>query len=97
MKTTAAAKKAENQQRNKNKAGTQADPALTRSFKGHKDAILSTCFNPNLSQVISGSRDKTVMVWNFKPNVRPFRFVGHTGPVNSVAISPSGNTIVSGS
>ena len=37
------------------------------------------------------------MVWNFKPNVRPFRFVGHKGPVYSVAVSPSGNTIVSGS
>jgi centriolar protein POC1 len=37
------------------------------------------------------------MVWNFKPNVRPFRFMGHRGPVYSVAITPSGNTIVSGS
>jgi len=37
------------------------------------------------------------MVWNFKPNIRPFRFVGHKGPVHSVAVTPSGNTIVSGS
>jgi centriolar protein POC1 len=37
------------------------------------------------------------MVWNFKPNVRPFRFVGHKAPVHSVAITPTGNTIVSGS
>jgi centriolar protein POC1 len=37
------------------------------------------------------------MVWNFKPNVRPFRFCGHTGAVNCVDISPSGNTIISGS
>jgi centriolar protein POC1 len=29
--------------------------------------------------------------------VRPFRFVGHRGPVYSVDISPTGNTIVSGS
>jgi len=29
--------------------------------------------------------------------VRPFRFVGHRGPVYSVAFTPSGNTIVSGS
>jgi len=70
---------------------------LKRSFKGHKSGVLTTCFNPNLKQVVSGSIDNTVMVWNFKPNVRPFRFVGHTGQVNSVTISPSGNTIVSGS
>jgi centriolar protein POC1 len=79
-----------------NKPGQQ-DPVLKRSFKGHKDAILATCFNPTLRQVVSGSADSTVMVWGFKPNVRPFRFVGHRGPVYSVDISPTGNTIVSGS
>jgi centriolar protein POC1 len=36
------------------------------------------------------------MVWNFKPNVRPYRFVGHRGAVYSVCINPAGNTIVSG-
>ena len=77
--------------------GSLTDPALKRSFKGHKESVMSTCFNPNLKQVVSGSFDGTVMVWNFKPNVRPFRFVGHKGPVHSVAISPSGNTVVSGS
>jgi centriolar protein POC1 len=41
--------------------------------------------------------DGTVMVWNFKPNMRPFRFVGHKGPVYSVASTPNGDTIVSGS
>lgn len=79
-----------------NKPGEQ-DPVLKRSFKGHKSAVLSTCFNPTLRQVVSGSSDDTVMVWNFKPNVRPFRFVGHTGSVHSVDITPTGNMIVSGS
>jgi centriolar protein POC1 len=37
------------------------------------------------------------MVWNFKPHIRPFRFVGHKGAVNCVTVSPSGQTIVSGS
>ena len=37
------------------------------------------------------------MVYNFKPALRPFRFVGHKGPVHDVAIHPSGNTIVSAS
>jgi len=81
----------------KTQSGVGNDPALKRSFKGHKEAVLTTCFSPNLKQVVSGSLDHTVMVWNFKPNVRPFRFVGHKGAVHSVAISPSSNTIVSGS
>ena len=74
----------------------KTDPVLKRSFKGHKDSILTTCFNPTLRQVVSGSADSTVMVWNFKQTIRPFRFVGHRGPVHSVTISPTGNTIVSG-
>ena len=77
--------------------GSVSDPALKRSFKGHKDGVTSSCFNPNLRQVISGSLDGTVMVWNFKPMMRPFRFVGHKGAVHSVCVTPNGNTIVSGS
>mmetsp|Transcript_11989 Transcript_11989/g.16531 ORF Transcript_11989/g.16531 Transcript_11989/m.16531 type:complete len:116 (+) Transcript_11989:1-348(+) len=73
------------------------DPALKRSFKGHKDVVSTVAFNPNLKQVISGSNDGTVMVYNFKPALRPFRFVGHKGPVHDVAVHPSGNTIVSAS
>ena len=74
-----------------------ADPALKRSFKGHKEAVNSVAFNPNLKQIASGSNDGTVMVWNFKALQRPFRFVGHKGPVYSVACTPNGQTIVSGS
>jgi centriolar protein POC1 len=44
------------------------DPALKRSFKGHQKGVLCSLFNPNLRQVISGSMDNTVMVWNFKPH-----------------------------
>lgn len=34
-------------------------------------------FNTNLKQLISGSLDNCVMVWNFKPQLRAFRFAGH--------------------
>ena len=66
------------------------DPALKRSFKGHKDAITGICFNPNLKQVVSSSLDGTLMVWNFKPSLRPYRFIGHKGPVYETCISPNG-------
>jgi centriolar protein POC1 len=66
------------------------DPALKRSFKGHKDAITGICFNPNLKQVISSSLDGTLMVWNFKPSLRPYRFIGHKGPVYDVCVNPTG-------
>jgi centriolar protein POC1 len=71
------------------------DPALKRSFKGHKEKVCRVAFNPNLKQVVSGSNDGTVMVWNFKSTMRPFRFVGHKGPVYDVKVSPAGNMIAS--
>jgi len=30
------------------------DPTLERSFRGHRGAVHSTCFNPNMKQLISG-------------------------------------------
>jgi len=66
------------------------DPALKRSFKGHKDSITQIAFNPNLKQVVSSSLDGTLMVWNFKPTLRPYRFIGHKGPVYDLCVSPNG-------
>jgi centriolar protein POC1 len=71
------------------------DPALKRSFKGHKDQVCKVAFNPNLKQVVSGSVDGTVMVWNFKSTMRPYRFVGHKEAVYDVKVSPTGNIIAS--
>ena len=53
------------------------DPSLERSFRGHKGAVTSVVWNPNLRQLITGSLDCSVMVWNFKPALRAFRFSGH--------------------
>jgi len=53
------------------------DPTLERSFRGHKDGVTSVAFNHNMKQLISGSLDGCVMVWNFKPQLRAFRFAGH--------------------
>ena len=47
-------------------AASPVDPGLERSFRGHKDAISSVCFNPNMKQLISGGHDGCVMVWNVR-------------------------------
>lgn len=73
------------------------DPTLERSFRGHRDGVTSVAFNPNMKQLVSGGLDATVMVWNFKTQMRAFRFVGHSAAVMSVAVSPAGNLIASGS
>lgn len=53
------------------------DPSLERSFRGHKDVVTGLSFKPSMTQLASASMDHSVMVWNFKPQLRAFRFVGH--------------------
>ena len=38
-----------------------------------------------------------MFVWNFKPQVRPFKFTGHKGSINEVAINALGDVIASAS
>lgn len=54
-----------------------SDPTLERSFRGHKLPVNSVAFSPSMRQLASAGADQVVMVWNFKPQLRAFRFVGH--------------------
>jgi hypothetical protein len=67
------------------------DPTLERTFRGHRGAVNALAFNPNTRQLASGGSDNSVMVWNFKPQLRAFRFLGHTvGTSSEQAARPAG-------
>ncbi|KZP08560.1 WD40 repeat-like protein [Athelia psychrophila] len=77
-------------------------------LKEHTGLVHSVAFSPDGLQIVSGSDDTTVRVWDFRRSDAhavsyPFTcsflavFEGHTGAVNSVAFSPNGKHIVSGS
>ncbi len=70
-------------------------PTLERTYKGHRDIVTALSFNPNSKTLVSSSLDGCLMLWNFKPQLRAFRFMGHKGPVFDVKFSPSGNLIAS--
>jgi WD40 repeat protein len=53
------------------------DPCLERSFRGHKDGVTGASFNPNMKQLATSSLDSCIMVWNFRPQLRAYRYVGH--------------------
>ena len=57
--------------------GVSDDPVLTRTFRGHKSRVVAVAFNPNMKQIASASHDRTVMLWNFRPQLRAYKFTGH--------------------
>ncbi|RKY47990.1 MAG: hypothetical protein DRP91_06650, partial [Candidatus Neomarinimicrobiota bacterium] len=66
-----------------------------RTFKGHKDMVLSVVFSPDGRYIASGSVDKTIKLWDVKTGKCLRTFRGHKSLVHSVAFSPDGKYIAS--
>ena len=72
-------------------------PLLLHTFH-HTDRVNCVAFSPDGTQIVSGSDDKTIRVWNVETRAAVGEpLVGHTRAVRSVAFSPDGTQIVSGS
>lgn len=54
-------------------------------------------FHPEERQVISSSQDGCVFVWHFRPQLRPYRFVGHKGEIHDLSVNSTGQLIASAS
>lgn len=65
-------------------------PGIRRLFNGHTDAVLSVAFSPDGRFAISGSADRTLLVWNVDTGELVRRFEGLTDTISSVAVSPDG-------
>ncbi|NXO89156.1 RACK1 kinase, partial [Certhia brachydactyla] len=81
----------------------------TRRFVGHTKDVLSVAFSSDNRQIVSGSRDKTIKLWNTlgvcKYTVQVWNLancklktnhIGHTGYLNTVTVSPDGSLCASG-
>ncbi|KAF1346717.1 WD40-repeat-containing domain protein [Delphinella strobiligena] len=76
---------------------------------GHKDSVYSVAFSPTSRELVSGSLDRTIRMWELQPHYASFRpgqmrggkcirtFEGHKDFVLSVALTPDGQWVLSGS
>ena len=67
------------------------------TLAGHEDWVVSVSFSPDGSRIVSGSRDKTVRIWDAATGVLLITLAGHEDVVESVSFSPDGYCVVSGS
>ncbi|CAG8826844.1 18941_t:CDS:2, partial [Racocetra persica] len=82
---------------------------LLERLEGHKDSVYSVAFAPDGKTLVSGSLDKTLKLWDMsnpgrntgvgssQKNAAKMTFNGHKDFVLSVAVSPDGRWVVSGS
>ena len=63
----------------------------------NSSSVLSVAFSPNGTQIVSGSWNHILCLWDTVSGTHLNTLKGHSGKVLSVAFSPNGTQIVSGS
>jgi len=66
---------------------------MEAELKGHTGRVRSVTFSQDGSQVVSGSDDKTVRIWNVTMGEMEAELKGHRGWVMSVAFSQDSSQV----
>ena len=69
------------------------EPEQVRTFQKHDDHVLCVDFSPDGRHIVSGSRDKSVRVWNVDSGQQEWSWSGFTEWVRSVRFSPDGSRV----
>jgi WD40 repeat protein len=75
----------------------QAGGACIRQLLGHTKEIYSVAYSSDGLSAVSGSKDKTIRLWNIESGETIKMFQGHMHGVTSVAFSSNNKQIISGS
>jgi WD40 repeat protein len=70
---------------------------LSHTLVGHRSNVLPVAFSPDGNKVASGSKDKTIKLWNVSTGKPLQTLSDHRDKVQSVAFSPNGAILASGS
>lgn len=71
---------------------------MCQSLQGHTREVTKVVCYPGTTWIFSGSRDKSVLMWDLNQGDEPIQeFCGHELVVNGIAVSPDGRKLCSGS
>ncbi len=74
----------------------QEDESLVATLKNHTDQVHSVAFSPDGKQFISGSKDETIIIWDFE-NFQPLKTLErHYATIYELEYSSSGDMFFSG-
>ena len=68
-----------------------------QSLKGHTSSVNSLAFSPDSEWLASGSRDRTIKLWDIYEGKEVRTLEGHHGEVRAVTFSPDGQWLASAS
>ena len=74
-----------------------AIPTERNALRGHQGAVWAAAFSPDGQIIASGSKDRTIRLWDKSGKSIGQPFQGHQQGIFSIAFSPDGQHIVSGS
>ncbi|MBM4003302.1 MAG: hypothetical protein FJ295_08445 [Planctomycetes bacterium] len=77
-------------------AGQAFTPQSPLVLRGHFSDVLMARFTRKGLEVVTGSADETLRLWDARTGVERRQYLGHTGPVYCLALSEDGRTLVSG-
>jgi WD40 repeat protein len=76
---------------------TSPDEPLIRTFTGHRGSVWSVAVTPDGEQVISGSQDGTLKIWNLNTGKLVRKIAAHDGSINAISTTLDGLQVISGS
>jgi WD40 repeat protein len=76
---------------------TEVHGPLGRTLVGHSGAVNTLSITPDGKQIVSGSSDNTIKVWDMQSGTELFSLIGHTSIVNKVVLTADGTKAVSAS
>ncbi|KAG2342511.1 hypothetical protein BDR05DRAFT_348619 [Suillus weaverae] len=67
-----------------------------RTFEGHEETVRAVAVFPDKRRMVTGSKDKTLRLWDLETGVVLKKMEGHSSGVWAVAVSRGGQIIASG-